>query len=171
MQLVLDTIPAAVFWKYCDLRLLGYNDQVAVDAGLFKHTPVVGKSDADMPWRPEDATFIEIAFYPAIRPITVKKIRIRTASISGTVVAGKNYQSLLVELELLKQGDNLSYIAVEPTDHARKGGSRMRFMAVMLRLRFAVRCFLAETFFVRSFRIFWHVEIDVRDGVWQEKKE
>ena len=61
LQLVLDTIPAAVFWKDHDLRFLGCNEQFAHDAGLSSPAQVVGKTDADMPWRPEDAAAYQTA--------------------------------------------------------------------------------------------------------------
>ena len=55
LQLVLDTIPAAVFWKDRGMKFLGCNEQFALDAGLSNPSQVVGKTDADMPWRSEDA--------------------------------------------------------------------------------------------------------------------
>ncbi len=54
LQLVLDTIPAAVFWKDRDLKFLGCNRQFAADAGFKRPSRVIGKTDQDMPWTSED---------------------------------------------------------------------------------------------------------------------
>lgn len=67
MRLVLDTIPARVFWKNRDLSYLGGNRAFCNDAGLESPEQLVGLSDYDMPWasweaeayRADDQTVIE----------------------------------------------------------------------------------------------------------------
>lgn len=51
LQLVLDAIPARVFWKDRDLGYLGCNRLFAQDAGLSSPAEIVGKNDFDMIWR------------------------------------------------------------------------------------------------------------------------
>jgi PAS domain S-box-containing protein len=50
-KLVLDSIPARVFWKDCNLNYLGCNRAFAADAGLASPAEIVGKNDFDMSWR------------------------------------------------------------------------------------------------------------------------
>ena len=51
LQLILDTIPARVFWKDEDQVYLGCNHLFARDAGYETAESVVGATDEDMPWR------------------------------------------------------------------------------------------------------------------------
>ncbi|MFP3565214.1 EAL domain-containing protein [Paraburkholderia sp. SIMBA_030] len=51
LETVIDNIPQRIFWKDRESRYLGCNMAFARDAGLAYPEQVVGKSDADMPWR------------------------------------------------------------------------------------------------------------------------
>jgi len=51
LETVIDNIPQRIFWKDLESRYLGCNMAFARDAGLAYPEQVVGKSDADMPWR------------------------------------------------------------------------------------------------------------------------
>ncbi|WP_345812868.1 EAL domain-containing protein [Paraburkholderia sp. PREW-6R] len=51
LETVIDNIPQRIFWKDQASRYLGCNMAFARDAGLSYPEQVVGKSDADMPWR------------------------------------------------------------------------------------------------------------------------
>ncbi|MBI5772941.1 MAG: PAS domain S-box protein, partial [Verrucomicrobia bacterium] len=51
LQLVLDNIPAFVFWKDRESRYLGCNKLIAESAGLEHPAAIVGKTDHDLPWR------------------------------------------------------------------------------------------------------------------------
>ncbi|MDX8411543.1 MAG: PAS domain S-box protein [Mariprofundaceae bacterium] len=51
MRLVLDTIPARVFWKDRDSNYLGCNQRFAEDAGLDSQDDIIGKNDFDLAWR------------------------------------------------------------------------------------------------------------------------
>jgi PAS domain S-box-containing protein len=51
LQLVLDTIPARVFWKSVDLEYRGGNRLFAADAGLAAPGALIGKTDFDLAWR------------------------------------------------------------------------------------------------------------------------
>ncbi|WP_168642926.1 PAS domain S-box protein [Dolichospermum sp. UHCC 0259] len=51
LQLIMDTLPLAVFWKDCNSRYLGCNKQLMLDAGLSLIEEIVGKTDFDMPWQ------------------------------------------------------------------------------------------------------------------------
>ncbi len=53
LQLVMDNIPQAVFWKDRNLVYLGCNRAFAEDAGLDSPDQIIGKTDYDMPWKPE----------------------------------------------------------------------------------------------------------------------
>ncbi|MEM9770564.1 MAG: PAS domain S-box protein, partial [Cyanobacteria bacterium P01_D01_bin.73] len=50
LQVVLDNIPQAVFWKDRDLNFLGCNKAFAKVTGIGSPAEIVGKSDFDMPW-------------------------------------------------------------------------------------------------------------------------
>jgi len=51
LRLVLDTVPARVFWKDLDLNYLGCNDAFARDAGFVSPDEITGKSDFDLSWK------------------------------------------------------------------------------------------------------------------------
>ncbi len=51
LQLVMDNIPQAVFWKDKDLNFLGTNQAFAKDAGMNSPQDLIGKSDFEMPWK------------------------------------------------------------------------------------------------------------------------
>lgn len=53
LQLVMDSLPLAIFWKDHQGNFLGCNQQLVVDAGLSSLEEIVGKTDFDMPWREE----------------------------------------------------------------------------------------------------------------------
>lgn len=57
LQLVLDNLPQAVFWKDRDLRFLGCNQRFLADAGLTSVDEVIGKTDVDMPWKDQAAAY------------------------------------------------------------------------------------------------------------------
>ncbi|MEM9771769.1 MAG: ATP-binding protein [Cyanobacteria bacterium P01_D01_bin.73] len=57
LQLVMDTLPEAIFWKDRESRYLGCNKNFAQDAGLKKTTDIIGQDDYDMPWSGEEADF------------------------------------------------------------------------------------------------------------------
>jgi PAS domain S-box-containing protein len=50
LHLVLDTIPARVFWKDLDLNYLGCNRSFALDAGLQSPKEIVGRNDFEIVW-------------------------------------------------------------------------------------------------------------------------
>ncbi|MDW8405440.1 PAS domain S-box protein [Chloroflexus sp.] len=50
LQLVIDSLPQAIFWKDRDSRYLGANRRLLEDAGLNRLADIIGKSDTDMPW-------------------------------------------------------------------------------------------------------------------------
>ena len=55
LDLVLNTIPQSVFWKDRGGRYLGCNQAFARDVGLEDPARILGKTDYDLPWTPEDA--------------------------------------------------------------------------------------------------------------------
>lgn len=55
LQIVLDTIPAAVFWKDRDSVYVGANRTWLEAAGLNSSQEVVGKTDYDLPWAKDQA--------------------------------------------------------------------------------------------------------------------
>lgn len=50
LRLVLETVPARIFWKDLDSRYLGCNTAFARDAGLRHPDELVGKRDTEMGW-------------------------------------------------------------------------------------------------------------------------
>lgn len=59
LQLVMDTLPEAIFWKDRNFNYLGCNQNFAEDAGLDSPAEIVGKNDYDddMPWKREETDF------------------------------------------------------------------------------------------------------------------
>lgn len=57
LQLVMDTLPEAIFWKDPNSVYLGCNRNFADDAGLHSPEEIVGKTDFDMPWKREETEF------------------------------------------------------------------------------------------------------------------
>ncbi len=51
LQLVLDTIPARVFWKDRNSIFMGCNRLFALDAGRSSPDGIIGKSDFELPWK------------------------------------------------------------------------------------------------------------------------
>ena len=51
LKLVLDTVPARIFWKDVDLNYLGCNRLFAQDAGLAAPEEIVGRNDYQLGWR------------------------------------------------------------------------------------------------------------------------
>ena len=51
LQGVLDNIPQKVFWKDRNMRYLGCNRALAIDAGLSDPKEIIGKNDFDLAWR------------------------------------------------------------------------------------------------------------------------
>ncbi|MBE9060913.1 PAS domain-containing protein [cf. Phormidesmis sp. LEGE 11477] len=60
LQQVINTVPAAIFWKDCDSRYLGCNQTFANIAGKNDIEELVGKNDYDLVWKKEESDwFIE----------------------------------------------------------------------------------------------------------------
>lgn len=57
LQLVMDSLPLAIFWKDRQSRFLGCNQQLVLDAGLSSAEEIIGKTDFDMPWREEASLY------------------------------------------------------------------------------------------------------------------
>jgi len=57
LQLVIDSMPIAVFWKDSESVYMGCNRLFASNAGLKRPEEVFGKTDADLAWKPEEASF------------------------------------------------------------------------------------------------------------------
>jgi rsbT co-antagonist protein RsbR len=55
LQLIIDSLPGAVFWKNRDLIYQGCNQFFASVAGVGTPTHIVGKSDYDLAWKTEEA--------------------------------------------------------------------------------------------------------------------
>lgn len=57
LQRIIDNLPEAVFWKDTNLIYQGCNANFAIDAGVGTPANIVGKSDYDLAWKPEEAEF------------------------------------------------------------------------------------------------------------------
>ncbi|TAF07588.1 MAG: PAS domain S-box protein [Nostocales cyanobacterium] len=51
LQMVMDSLPMAIFWKDRNSRYLGCNRQLVLDAGLSSVAEIIGKTDFDLPWK------------------------------------------------------------------------------------------------------------------------
>jgi rsbT co-antagonist protein RsbR len=51
LEMIMDLIPEAIFWKDIDLHFLGSNQAFAANAGLASAKDLIGKSDFEMPWK------------------------------------------------------------------------------------------------------------------------
>ncbi len=58
LKTIINTVPIRIFWKDRQSRFLGCNRLFAEDAGLTAEEELVGKTDYDMPWREEAASFV-----------------------------------------------------------------------------------------------------------------
>ncbi|NET89789.1 MAG: PAS domain-containing protein [Kamptonema sp. SIO1D9] len=59
LQLVMDNIPQAIFWKDTNLVYQGCNQSFAIDAGCQSPAEIVGKTDYDLPWKKEETEFYQ----------------------------------------------------------------------------------------------------------------
>jgi PAS domain S-box-containing protein len=57
LQLVMDTLPEAIFWKDRNSVYLGCNKNFAEDAGVGSPKNIVGKTDYDLAWHKSEADF------------------------------------------------------------------------------------------------------------------
>jgi PAS domain S-box-containing protein len=57
LQLVMDTLPEAIFWKDRNSVYLGCNQNFAEDAGLSSPEEIVGKTDYELAWQTSEADF------------------------------------------------------------------------------------------------------------------
>jgi PAS domain S-box-containing protein len=55
LKLVLEHMPAFVFWKDCNSVYLGCNSRFAANAGLNSPEEIVGLTDLDLPWKDSEA--------------------------------------------------------------------------------------------------------------------
>lgn len=57
LQMVMDSLPMAIFWKDRNGYFLGCNRQLVLDAGLSSPEQIIGKTDWDMPWQEQAALY------------------------------------------------------------------------------------------------------------------
>lgn len=57
LQTILDALPQAIFWKDPQLVYQGCNRAFATVAGVGAPAQIVGKTDQDLAWKPEEAEF------------------------------------------------------------------------------------------------------------------
>ncbi|MEM6613935.1 MAG: PhnD/SsuA/transferrin family substrate-binding protein, partial [Cyanobacteria bacterium P01_C01_bin.72] len=55
LELVMDNIPQFIFWKDSNSVYLGCNQNFAKAAGMEKSENIEGKTDYDLPWKPEES--------------------------------------------------------------------------------------------------------------------
>jgi PAS domain S-box-containing protein len=60
LQRVMDTIPQSIFWKDRESVYLGCNRNFLKAAGLNDVSEIVGKTDYDLPWQPEESDFFRL---------------------------------------------------------------------------------------------------------------
>jgi len=54
LSLVINAVPQNIFWKDTNLVFVGCNERFARSAGLSSPAEIVGKTDYDLPWLPEE---------------------------------------------------------------------------------------------------------------------
>jgi PAS domain S-box-containing protein len=54
LQIVIDKFPGLVYWKDTEIVYLGCNMAYVLAAGMSDASEVIGKTDYDMPWKPEE---------------------------------------------------------------------------------------------------------------------
>jgi len=59
LELIIDTVPQAIFWQDRSFRYLGCNRQFAELAGVADPDELLGKTDNDLWWAPQAAQFID----------------------------------------------------------------------------------------------------------------
>ena len=57
LQLVMDNIPQAIFWKNLQSEYIGCNNNFAKEAGFDSPDDVIGKTDYDLDWRKSEADY------------------------------------------------------------------------------------------------------------------
>lgn len=57
LQLVMDTLPEAIFWKDRNSVYLGCNRNFSEDAGIDVPEHIIGKTDYELPWKEEESQF------------------------------------------------------------------------------------------------------------------
>lgn len=57
LQRIIDSLPQAIFWKDRDSVYQGCNRAFATAAGVASPADISGKTDFDLPWKPEEAEF------------------------------------------------------------------------------------------------------------------
>ncbi|MBN2019697.1 MAG: PAS domain S-box protein [Sedimentisphaerales bacterium] len=57
LQVVMDSVPQAIFWKDHNLSYIGCNAVFARHAGFSSPQEVIGKNDFQLPWRKEEAEY------------------------------------------------------------------------------------------------------------------
>ncbi|MBI4804876.1 MAG: EAL domain-containing protein [Desulfovibrio sp.] len=67
LNLVMDNIPQSVFWKGTDLCYLGCNKNFAASVGYGDPSGVIGKTDQDLPFKPEEAARFQASDKRVIR--------------------------------------------------------------------------------------------------------
>ncbi|WP_163685923.1 sensor domain-containing diguanylate cyclase [Leptolyngbya iicbica] len=59
LKRILDSVPQSIFWKDRQSVFLGCNQKMADDAGLASPEEIVGKTDHDLPWLPEETAYYQ----------------------------------------------------------------------------------------------------------------
>lgn len=59
LQLVMNTLPEAIFWKDRNSVYLGCNQNFAEDAGVGSPQNIIGKTDYDLVWKTEESDFFQ----------------------------------------------------------------------------------------------------------------
>lgn len=61
LKIVMDSIPQAIFWKDKASRYVGCNRAFAQEAGFNSAEDIIGKTDHEMPWSPEEAEWYQLS--------------------------------------------------------------------------------------------------------------
>ncbi|MEC4984015.1 MAG: PAS domain S-box protein [Oscillatoria sp. PMC 1068.18] len=66
LYVVMDSIPEAIYWKNTDLVYLGCNQNFSQLVGLNNPQEIMGKTNEDLPWQPDEANFFSRGEIPAL---------------------------------------------------------------------------------------------------------
>jgi PAS domain S-box-containing protein len=92
LQLIMDSLPIAIFWKDRNCRYLGCNHQLLLDTGLSSVAEIIGKTDFDLVWR-EQAPLYQaddrIVMESGQPKLNIEEPFTKTGNLSGWVHTNK----------------------------------------------------------------------------------
>ncbi len=145
LQLVLNTIPARVFWKDSSLKYLGCNESFSRDAGLSSPSEIVGKTDFDLVWKEQaevyqndDRVVIEtlqpkLDYEEIQTTVSGEKIWLKTSKVP-LIDAQNKIKGVLgtyEDISLRKRGEQIQKVMFEISDANIKTKDEIVFYSII----------------------------------------